>query len=116
MLENLFTISRITNCDNAYQYKAIIDAESNILKGHFVEQPVVPGVCTMEMIKSCLSDIFDRKSVSYASVKECKFLAAIIPNDVEHLIVNIELKSEGNINVVVLNGDSIMMKLKAVIA
>ncbi len=116
MPNNLFTISKISSDGNKYIFTAEVDATSHILKGHFEGQPVVPGVCTLTMVKQCLCVALQRDSVQYESIKECKFLAAIIPSEHPELQVNIEFKTELEVVVEVICGEKKMMKLKAVIA
>lgn len=116
MPKSLFKISRVSSNENRYQYLAEVDPSSHILKGHFEQMAVVPGVCTLTMLKQCVADIMCRDSVQYDSIKECKFLATILPEQHRQLYVNIEFKGDNNIAVEVLCGETKMMKLKAIIA
>jgi 3-hydroxyacyl-[acyl-carrier-protein] dehydratase len=38
-----------------------INAEHNIFEGHFPGQPVVPGVCQMQMIKEILEQVLEKE-------------------------------------------------------
>lgn len=116
MPNNLFTISKISSDGNKHIFSVTVDATSHILKGHFEGQPVVPGVCTLTMVKQSICVALQRDRVQYESIKECKFLAAIIPSEHPQLSVNIEFKTESEVMVVVSCGEQKMMKLKAVIA
>ncbi len=116
MPNNLFSISQIGAEDAKYYFTAEVDASSHILKGHFEGQPVVPGVCTLTMLKQCICSVLQRESVQYESIKECKFLAAIIPSEHKILNVMINLNEDGAVNAEVLCGEKKMMKLKAVIS
>ncbi len=55
-----------------------LEPEHPIYEGHFPEQAVVPGVCTMTIVKECLSKALGREC-SYGSIKECKFTSALLP-------------------------------------
>ena len=115
MPNNLFSISQIRVDDTKYYFTAEVDATSPILKGHFEGQPVVPGVCTLMMLKQCICRVLQRESVQYDSIKECKFLAAIIPSEHTVLNVTINLNEDGEVSAEVICGEKKMMKLKAVI-
>ena len=98
-------------------YRAEIDPNNHIFNGHFPDQPVVPGVCTLGMIKECVSDTLSKKII-FTEVKECKFLAAILPSMHSIVDVFITLKRDKvalpiNVTALVKHNDTIMMKLKA---
>ncbi len=116
MPKRLFKISRVSCCEQIYTYSAEVDPSSHILKGHFEGMPVVPGVCTLTMIKGCVADALGLESVAYSSIKECKFLSAIIPLEYRELTVRFELKGEKGVVAQVVASDKTMMKLKAEIA
>ncbi len=118
MVNELFAISKISSEDNIYTYSAEVNADSPILKGHFENMPVVPGVCTMEMIKCCIADALNVTDLSYKYVAECKFIVAILPQTDAQLLVKFELKEDNKILADVTNaaGDKKMLKLKATIA
>ena len=58
-----------------------------IYRGHFPGQPVMPGVCTLSMVKECVEEIVGKKLL-LRTIRECKFLASILPQ--EHRTVEIE--------------------------
>ncbi len=116
MPKNLFSISKISSEGNKHCFVAEVDAASHIFKGHFEGQPVVPGVCTLTMVKQCISSVLQRDNIQYESIKECKFLAAIIPDEHRVVNVNIEFKTESEVVVDITCGEKKMMKLKAVIS
>ncbi len=111
MSSSLFTIERVEE----HRYRAVIDPLHNIFSGHFPEQPVVPGVCTIGMIKECVGETLGREII-FCAIKECKFLSVITPEH-KSVDVDITIKSgdteEHQIAAVVTMGESVMMKLKA---
>ena len=113
----LFQIEQISNDDCRYTFTSKVEPLHEIFKGHFPENPVVPGVCTMAMIKDCCASVLSR-DVKYDYVKEVKFISAIIPSIHREVLVDIELKSVGdktNLSARVLFGVVVMMKLRATI-
>jgi len=61
----------------------------DIFKGHFPGNPVVPGVCMMQMIKEVLEDHLDKK-LQLVKADNIKFLSFINPN--QHGQVGLEIK------------------------
>jgi 3-hydroxyacyl-[acyl-carrier-protein] dehydratase len=55
-----------------------INAHHKIFQGHFPEQPVVPGVCMMQMVKEIMEQVTQRKT-NLVKAGEMKFLAVIDP-------------------------------------
>lgn len=114
-MNKVFKIRKVSQDEQIYIYSAEIDARHPVFRGHFPEMPVMPGVCTMNMIKECIADALSRH-VRYDYVKECKFLSAITPSKHKILEVMISLKqSDDQMSVVaeVISGEVKMMKLKA---
>ncbi len=117
MRNNVYTIEKVSGADGVYQYIARIDSTHKIFEGHFPERPVVPGVCTIEAIKDCLSDIY-AKRVSFGSIKECKFTSVILPEEYEYIDINIAIKEkeeETSASVVAYREDKTMVKMKVTI-
>ena len=50
LLNNLYTIQSLTENEKGIQASALLRADHAIFKGHFPGQPVLPGVCMLEMI------------------------------------------------------------------
>lgn len=88
----------------------------DIFKGHFPGNPVVPGVCMMQMIKEVLEDHLDKK-LQLVKADNIKFLSFIDPN--QHGQVGLEVK----VNIVeeqvkadaqLLNDGIVFLKFKGV--
>ncbi|MFR9497095.1 MAG: hypothetical protein SNG69_01950 [Rikenellaceae bacterium] len=106
----------MSNSENCYIYRAEVDASNYILKGHFEGMPVVPGVVILTMIKECIAEAMSLPWVTYTSIKECKFLATILPAEHSAVEVHLTLKDEGEISAQVVVDSKKMVKLRAVIA
>ena len=86
-----------------------------VFGGHFPGNPVLPGVCSMMIVRECAS-LLAARPLRYASVRESKFLAAITPDI--RLEVRVKLSdpdAEGDypLDAVIRHGETIMLKLKA---
>lgn len=89
-------------------------ADHPIYKGHFPQKAVVPGVCTLTIIKECLAEILAQK-VAFASIRECKYVSALTPQEGLRIIVALTVAEEGRVAAVVERADSgqTVLKLKA---
>lgn len=71
-----------------------------IFKGHFPGQPVVPGVCMMQMVKELVETATSRPLRLHTGL-ELKFLSVIDPgrNDIVQAETNYTILASGDINV-----------------
>ena len=94
-----------------------LNPEHPIYKGHFPGNPVVPGVCQVQMIKELTSVILNKGLVIYKS-DNIKFLSVIIPTDACILKVNIDIKEKDpgfwHVASVILRDDQVFLKFKGV--
>src|ERR687897_565334 len=70
----------------------LINKDHGILKGHFPGQPVVPGVCMMQMIKE-LVELQTNRDLRISEADNMKFLSIINPelnNKIQASITYIE--------------------------
>jgi 3-hydroxyacyl-[acyl-carrier-protein] dehydratase len=78
LLNNFFFIDDLTQDESSIQAQIHIDVEHPILKGHFPAQPVVPGVCIIEMLKEILQES-EHKTYQLLSASAVKFLTPFAP-------------------------------------
>lgn len=91
MLEgNFYTIKEQSDTENgAVIFSIQFDPLHPIFKGHFPGQPIVPGVCMMQVIQELLSKILGR-NVLIRKASSIKFLHVIDPTI--HLQVNAKIE------------------------
>lgn len=90
------------------------DAAHPIFSGHFPGQPVVPGVCTMDMIKELLQVALDQRLL-LRSTGQVKFLRLLLP-DVQPE-VTISWQQDGhvyNVAASLKTGNEFLFKMNAV--
>lgn len=78
LLNNFFTINTLETVDSAIKTSLVINTDHAIFEGHFPEQPVVPGVCMMQMVKEIMEEVLKKKT-NLVKAMEMKFLAVINP-------------------------------------
>ncbi len=79
LMNDFYKIDYINRDQNSVSCKVVFNDEHDIFKGHFPEQPVVPGVCMMEMIKELLEAQTD-KLLWLRNAGQVKFLQLITPD------------------------------------
>lgn len=78
--------------DNCYTYR--IDSALPVFKGHFPDNPLLPGVCQLGLCADAVSRQL-RRSVEIDTVSRCKFMAPIRPGQsIEVVLVS---RTEGKI-------------------
>lgn len=112
---NFYKVHTIDQVENSYKIEVELLADHPIYEGHFPQQAVVPGVCTLTIIRECLGEILSKK-ILFKSIKECKYVSALIPQEDLRIIINLTIDGD-KINVTVVRGDNqqAVLKLKATI-
>jgi len=91
LLNNFFEITEITDQDNQVNAIIKIDPYHRIFDGHFPGQPVVPGVCMLQMSKEILA--FSQKTkLLLQKAGQIKYLELVIPEKDSYLDFNIQYK------------------------
>ena len=115
LLDDFFYINKIQKNEDAILATLMVNAEHPIFLGHFPGQPVVPGVCMMEMMKETMAKGL---SVHLRILKSenMKFLTVQDPRI--NPLVNAEIRysekdGKFGINAILFAGDVIFFKLKA---
>ncbi|MBL0181044.1 MAG: 3-hydroxyacyl-ACP dehydratase [Chitinophagaceae bacterium] len=87
--------------DTEVKAELAINAWHRIFEGHFPGQPVVPGVCMMEMVKEILEQVTGKKT-NLVKAQEMKFLAVIDParNNLISADIKYTAGEDGSINVI----------------
>lgn len=113
---NFYNIHSITPSDNGcYVVRVELAAEHPIYAGHFPEMAVVPGVCTLTIIRECLAHIVGH-AVTFTTIKECKYVAVLLPHEGLTITLDLKLNDTQLIASVTRDEDSAtVLKLKATI-
>ena len=85
LIEDFYKIVNIS--ENGNEIHAVVELNSNhpIYDGHFKEQPVVPGVMQLQIVKEILEYQLNQE-LFMNDIKQVKYLKPIVPNN------NLELK------------------------
>jgi len=116
--DDLYAIESLRKEENIISATVTIDATHKIFDGHFPGQPVLPGVCTVEILKELVSEQYGR-SYNLQSANNMKFLSLVDPTQSNKLVFTIECSEEDNslkINASAsLEDETVTFKLKGVL-
>ena len=120
IIEQGETDDSIISLDNPvrkFNFTIKLNPDHPIYLGHFPGNPVVPGVCQVQMIKELTSAILKTDLVIYKS-DNIKFLSMNVPSASQMLKVNIDIKEKEpgfwHVNSVIFHKDQIFLKFKGV--
>jgi 3-hydroxyacyl-[acyl-carrier-protein] dehydratase len=111
LMNDFYTIEHIKREPNSFSCKVAFNSHHDIFKGHFPGQPVVPGVCMMEMVKELLEQQVD-KFLWMRNAAQVKFLQLITPD--EQPVINVSWNEDGdnyNVNASFNNNAAALFKL-----
>ncbi|HPV88549.1 MAG TPA: hypothetical protein PKU85_04995 [Bacteroidales bacterium] len=118
MLKDLFIIESIVEEeDGVFLATAGINAVHPLFKGHFPQVPVLPGVCSLYLIRECTGRFLDSR-LRYISIDSCKFTEMVNPlrNELIRIWAKTDTFSEGiKIKAVMHYGTRPVLKLQAVV-
>lgn len=113
--DNLFTITQHEVSSGSVKAVLAIKNDHSILKGHFPGQPVVPGVCMMEVIQKLLELKAQRKLMMHHA-DNIKFLSVIDTNQISVVEATVSVQNQDNsyiVNATLFSGSVTFFKLKA---
>lgn len=100
-----------------YQIKAIVRLNSahKIFHGHFPGNPVVPGVCQVQMVKE-LAERALQQSLRLRESDNIKFLSMIVPTADPILDITLQIRNTDNqqytATAVIGSGEKVFLKFK----
>lgn len=93
LIEGLYEIQNIEQTSNQILAKVKLDKDHEIFKGHFPGNPVMPGVCMIQMIKE-ISEKELQKELFLVRSTNIKFMAIINPELNPELELAIDFSEE----------------------
>ncbi|GEQ85241.1 3-hydroxyacyl-ACP dehydratase [Patiriisocius marinistellae] len=90
LIKDLYTLTSFENNDGAVTAQIHLNKDNNIFKGHFPGNPVMPGVCMIQIIKE-LTEKATESSLFLSQTSNIKFMAIINPNITPDLNLNISI-------------------------
>ncbi len=98
VLNNFYEILSKNRIDDSQKYsiEIFINKDHAVFKGHFPDNPVMPGVCMMQIIKEITEELVDNK-LFMEKCSNVKFMALINPEINSNLRLEIHVTKENQI-------------------
>ena len=90
LLKDLYVVNDLIVLDNSATVHITINKDHIIFNGHFPDNPVMPGVCMMQIIKEITEQIVGKK-LFMQSASNIKFMAIINPFNTPKLELQLEV-------------------------
>lgn len=111
-LSKLYTV-RLDKSEGDQSIFAVdIDPQHSVFEGHFPAMPVMPGVCMMAMIRSCIS-LATGKGLRYKSIRRCKFLSVVDPTKQASVFIHLTQTSPLSFSAAIHAGEQPVLKIQA---
>ena len=116
LLDTFYYINHLeTVAPHHYRISVALEPEHPVYAGHFPGNPVVPGVCSLQMIVECTG-----KALGYAvamiQAPVVKFLEVVRPATDRRLVITIQTNDELTVKATITSGErnvvSCKMKMK----
>lgn len=96
LVDQTISLSLIEFQEGTAQFLLKINPKSEIFKGHFPDNPVLPGVLSVEAVKKALFLLYSKEWVM-DSARDIKFLAVIDPRKTQEILLDLVLQPEENL-------------------
>lgn len=118
LLKDFYQIIATDTSGPDYRATLTLNPDHPLYGGHFPGMPILPGVCSLQLIKEVAEKMLD-KPLQYAEVIRCKFLAALDPRHGNRLRVTFCVEKKGpnglELRATVDTGPHVVVKLKALL-
>ncbi len=115
LIKDLYKLTNFSNEEGEVKAEIHLNKDNEIFKGHFPGNPVMPGVCMIQIIKE-LTEKATEKSLFLSQTSNIKFMAIINPNVTPDLAINItitEIEDGYKIKNDSSFGDTLALKMSA---
>ena len=114
-INDLFSIEKISHEDDIIKAALGINADCEILKGHFPGHPVIPGACMLQIAKEVLESVL-QTSLRLKKADQLKFMTMIDPLSTLSVDLDISYKQTEDNSVAVVaklsSQDTVYFKLQ----
>lgn len=98
--------------EQTFLFRFTLNPESDVYRGHFPDNPIAPGVCTLQMIKECIQTVLSRDTLRLPQVKQCRFSRLLRPSD-KQLELTVRLTGDQSFTAEITEEGQVCMKVKA---
>ncbi len=92
MPSSFYTVEQHSQQDTHIQAAIRFNPDHSIFAGHFPDQPVVPGVCMIQIVKNLMEQFLGNKNLFLSHGHQVKFLQLIIPDRKDLIQVEVAIE------------------------
>ncbi|KFF17956.1 hotdog family protein [Flavobacterium hydatis] len=91
VLKDFYKILSLENTsDSKYDAVILVNDKHDVFKGHFPDNPIMPGVCMIQIIKE-LSETITKSNLMMQTLSNVKFMALINPEVTPELRLELDV-------------------------
>ena len=91
VLKDFYKVVSLENPNNSrYDAVILVNEKHDVFKGHFPDNPIMPGVCMIQIIKE-LSETITKSSLLMQTLSNVKFMALINPEVTPELRLELDI-------------------------
>jgi 3-hydroxyacyl-[acyl-carrier-protein] dehydratase len=91
VLKDFYKILSLENTNDTKYYAVIlVNDKHDVFKGHFPDNPIMPGVCMIQIIKE-LSETITKSNLTMQTLSNVKFMALINPEVTPELRLELDI-------------------------
>lgn len=91
VLKDFYKILSLENSSGSiYDAVILINDKHDVFKGHFPDNPIMPGVCMIQIIKE-LSETITQSNLTIQTLSNAKFMAIINPEVTPELRLELDI-------------------------
>jgi len=94
LLNDFFTFTDLEAEENVVKANIQLNAGHAIFQGHFPGQPILPGVCMMQIVKEVVESYLD-KNIRLQKANDLKFLSFVDPNQNSQIQIELKINTDG---------------------
>ncbi len=94
LLQDFYTIDQLAVSDEGkLEAHVTLNTNHEIYNGHFPGQPILPGVCLIEMVRGIVSGHL-QQSLFFQGADQIKFMNIVDPQLTDHLTFKLSLEEQ----------------------
>jgi len=90
---DFFSIASKATAQGLHCWQLVLHKDCDIYRGHFPQQAIAPGVCSIEMIKACAEDLLGTP-LRINHIAQCRFTELITPDTHSQLCLQMQVDAQ----------------------
>ena len=96
LINDFFKVTSLSGEAASFRALLTVNAQHRIFEGHFPGQPVVPGVCLMQMVQELTELALGNGTLRLSRADQMKFISPLDPWKVGELDMKLDLMQKEN--------------------